>query len=207
MSALDSTAFFAEPEFGLIDPRALPKIYAREERQSQIRITEVTSPEFHVDPLPSKAKKRMGSQVASAARQQIQNAFARWQQMRDSIRSQLLKMWVREKKSADQPTAAIVVRESAPSGFPVVIPTSTKPRKIWSWARRVVSAHQSRKRLRLCESISLGEKRFIAIVQVDGEQFLVGGAADSLNVLARLEQSSIFPGMVRQRLEQNITAI
>ena len=38
----------------------------------------------------------------------------------------------------------------------------------------------------MCESVSLGEKRFVAVVQVDGERFLIGGAAGSVAMLTKL---------------------
>jgi flagellar biogenesis protein FliO len=45
--------------------------------------------------------------------------------------------------------------------------------------------------MRLIESISLGEKRFIGVIQVDGCEFLVGGGADSVAVLAQLGAPSV----------------
>ena len=45
---------------------------------------------------------------------------------------------------------------------------------------------QHRKRLRVCESVSLGEKRFVAVVEVGDEQYLVGGSSHSICMLAPL---------------------
>jgi flagellar biogenesis protein FliO len=59
-----------------------------------------------------------------------------------------------------------------------------------------------KKRLRVCESISLGEKRFVAVIQVDGEQLLVGGSSNSLSVLARMERSPAFLDVLRKQIEQ-----
>ena len=42
------------------------------------------------------------------------------------------------------------------------------------------------RRLRMIESVPLGEKRFAAILQVDGQQFLVGGGSGSVSLLAQL---------------------
>ena len=44
--------------------------------------------------------------------------------------------------------------------------------------------HQARKRLRLRETLSLGEKRFLAIVEYQHQELLVGGTASSITVLA-----------------------
>jgi hypothetical protein len=59
-------------------------------------------------------------------------------------------------------------------------------RSAWSWyqGRRVLQT--STRRMRVAETISLGEKRFLAVVEVDGCQFLVGGGASSVAVLAQL---------------------
>ena len=60
---------------------------------------------------------------------------------------------------------------------------------MYNWASQQLKSHQTKKRLRVCETVSLGEKRFVAVVEIDGEQFLVGGAAGSVATLARLEKS------------------
>ena len=41
------------------------------------------------------------------------------------------------------------------------------------------------KRLRMAETISLGSQGFLALVQVDGQEMLVGGAGHSISVLAK----------------------
>jgi flagellar biogenesis protein FliO len=43
------------------------------------------------------------------------------------------------------------------------------------------------RRLRLCESLGLGDRRFVAVVEFDERRFLVGGTSSSLVLLARLE--------------------
>ena len=70
--------------------------------------------------------------------------------------------------------------------------------KGWNWLQQRVKTQQSKKRLRVCESVSLGEKRFIAVVQVDGEQFLVGGSSSSVSTLAHLEQPREFSDVFRR---------
>jgi len=60
----------------------------------------------------------------------------------------------------------------------------------WKWVRRHsqgLLARQASRRLRMVETLSLGEKRFVSIVEVDGEQFLLGGSASSVALLAKLE--------------------
>jgi hypothetical protein len=51
------------------------------------------------------------------------------------------------------------------------------------------SAAPAAKQLKLVESVSLGEKRFVAVVHADGRRFLVGGGASGVSLLAQLEES------------------
>lgn len=55
------------------------------------------------------------------------------------------------------------------------------------------------KAMRLCETISLGEKRFLAIVQVDEERILIGGSASSVALLSRLSEKEQFSALLLQR--------
>ena len=64
------------------------------------------------------------------------------------------------------------------------------------------SPKPSQKHLRISETVPLGDKRFLALVQVDDERFLVGGAANSIAMLARLsEPVSLSPLLDRERPE------
>jgi hypothetical protein len=73
----------------------------------------------------------------------------------------------------------------------------------WNFMRRQLASRHSRKRLRVCESVSLGEKRFVAVIEVDGEQFLVGGASSSVATLARLEPAQEFSEVLKRRWAQD----
>ena len=59
-------------------------------------------------------------------------------------------------------------------------------KNIWQWTRRAVKARKTR-RLRVCETLSLGERRFLAVIEFDRQEFLVGGSGNSLALLARLD--------------------
>jgi flagellar biogenesis protein FliO len=48
--------------------------------------------------------------------------------------------------------------------------------------------------LRLTETLSLGEKRFLAVVQFQQQEFLVGGTGNSIALLARLDAPRMAPG-------------
>jgi flagellar biogenesis protein FliO len=72
----------------------------------------------------------------------------------------------------------------------------------WKWLQKQVRFRHPRRRLRVCETVSLGEKRFVAVIEVDGEQFLVGGASNSVATLARLEPSREFSAVLKRRWAQ-----
>jgi flagellar biogenesis protein FliO len=62
----------------------------------------------------------------------------------------------------------------------------------WAMARRWVQILRGRirprpeKLLRLSETLSLGERRFVAVVEFERQKFLIGGTASSVCLLARL---------------------
>jgi flagellar biogenesis protein FliO len=43
------------------------------------------------------------------------------------------------------------------------------------------------------ETVSLGEKRFVSILKVDGEQFLIGGSTSNVSLLAKLDRDQSTP--------------
>lgn len=57
----------------------------------------------------------------------------------------------------------------------------------WKWLESKRTLQLSSRRLRVAESISLGEKRSVSIVQVDGAQFLIGCSTGSVQLLAVLD--------------------
>ena len=63
-------------------------------------------------------------------------------------------------------------------------------RVIAIWERVLRLSRRSPKRLRLCESLPLGERRFVAVVEFDEARFLVGGTPSSLVLLSRLQDAS-----------------
>jgi hypothetical protein len=57
--------------------------------------------------------------------------------------------------------------------------------RAWSWLHAKYTSNAS-KRLVLSETVSLGEKRFVALVSVEGREFLIGGSGSSVSLLAKL---------------------
>jgi flagellar biogenesis protein FliO len=45
------------------------------------------------------------------------------------------------------------------------------------------------RRLRLCESLALGERRFVAVIEFERQRFLLGGTGQSLALLAQLGET------------------
>ena len=60
------------------------------------------------------------------------------------------------------------------------------------------------RRLQVQETVQLGEKRFVAILRVDGEQFLIGGGATGVSLLTQLkpESSSAFQSVLLSQSQQ-----
>ena len=48
-------------------------------------------------------------------------------------------------------------------------------------------AKRRRRRLHLCEMLSLGEKRFVAVIEYGQEKFLLSGTAQNISLLRRLD--------------------
>jgi|SRR5271169_3297368 len=72
---------------------------------------------------------------------------------------------------------------------------------LFHWMQKTRRAQLDSKRLRVCESVSLGDKRAIFLVQVDGRRFLLGGAPTSISMLAQLDASPSFPELLKNKLD------
>jgi flagellar biogenesis protein FliO len=69
---------------------------------------------------------------------------------------------------------------------------------VWRWIKTKQFTRSNTKRLQVTSSVSLGEKRFVAVVQVDGLQFLVGGGASNVSLLAQLDRKESFGEVLEQ---------
>lgn len=58
----------------------------------------------------------------------------------------------------------------------------------WSWLQEKSGAAPT-KRLRVADFTALGEKRFVALVKVEGREFLIGGGASGVSLLTKLESA------------------
>jgi flagellar biogenesis protein FliO len=73
--------------------------------------------------------------------------------------------------------------------------------RIWE-AVSALRVHKAPRNLRLCESVSLGEKRLVAIIQYERHKFLVGGGAHSVHLLARLGDAPDFSELLAEWCER-----
>jgi flagellar biogenesis protein FliO len=64
-----------------------------------------------------------------------------------------------------------------------------RTRLVALWERVLRISRRTPKYLRLCESLPLGERRFVAVVEFEKERFLVGGTSTTLVLLSRLGDS------------------
>jgi len=76
----------------------------------------------------------------------------------------------------------------APSVKPAsqIAPAAPALTRAWTWLRRRYTMTAT-KRLRLAETLPLGEKRFVALVTLEGREFLIGGGASGVSLLAQLD--------------------
>jgi hypothetical protein len=80
--------------------------------------------------------------------------------------------------------------KAVPALMSLLRPLSVHATTAWKWIEAKRSQQLASRRIRVAETVSLGEKRFVSIVQVDGKQFLIGGSTGSVSLLAVLEGQS-----------------
>jgi len=57
------------------------------------------------------------------------------------------------------------------------------------WSRLLHASQRAPRQLRLAESLALGDRRFVAVIEVAEARYLVGGTPTSLVLLAELESA------------------
>jgi flagellar biogenesis protein FliO len=73
--------------------------------------------------------------------------------------------------------------------------------RAWAWVLERHSTRAGNKRLRVAKTVSLGEKRFVAVVQVDGRHFLLAGSPTNIVLLAQLDDKEPFEKVLRQTMK------
>ena len=72
-----------------------------------------------------------------------------------------------------------------------------------NWIRARQSARSNNRRLQVAASVSLGDKRFVALIQIDGLQFLIGGGATNVALLAQLNGKESFGALLQETMTVN----
>jgi flagellar biogenesis protein FliO len=55
---------------------------------------------------------------------------------------------------------------------------------------RTIKVARRERALRICETLPLGDKRFLAVIQIEGRRFLIGGTNQSISLLERLDSAA-----------------
>ncbi len=84
---------------------------------------------------------------------------------------------------AEEPAKPV---QAAPAQEPAAQPlNSGLLTRGWAWLRKNNKFGATRQ-LRVAETVSLGEKRFVSVIHVDGQKFLIGGGASGVALLTQL---------------------
>jgi Flagellar biosynthesis protein, FliO len=103
--------------------------------------------------------------------------------------------WLQEKNAAATArqiqTSGVLPVEGNPDRRPepkqaLRNPSSNLLARGWSWLQEKSGASPT-KRLRVADFTALGEKRFVALVKVEGREFLIGGGASGVSLLTKLD--------------------
>ena len=73
-------------------------------------------------------------------------------------------------------------------------------RRFFDWVRAHPLGRSSTRRLQVGETVSLGEKRFVAVIQIDGLEFLIGGGATNVALLAQLNGKESFGDLLQETM-------
>ncbi len=68
--------------------------------------------------------------------------------------------------------------------------------RTWKWLQAQQHRRRHDRRLQVSETVSLGDKRFVSILQVDGAQFLIGGTSGNVSLLATLDRTQDFSSLL-----------
>ncbi len=80
---------------------------------------------------------------------------------------------------------------------------ATALKTVWEWLCGAVK-HRRIRRLRISETLSLGDRRFLAIIEFDRQEFLLAGCGNSLELLARLDGGKVIAESVSRRPNPNL---
>src|SRR4051812_22413402 len=84
-------------------------------------------------------------------------------------------------------------------------PASGLLSRAWGWVQAQKVAHTGGRRLQVIETVSLGEKRFVSVVKVDGIEFLVGGGSAGVAMLSQLAPRESFEDALKKALTASVS--
>jgi hypothetical protein len=76
----------------------------------------------------------------------------------------------------------------------------------WAWLKKNY-ASSATKRMRVAETVSLGEKRFVAILRVDGREFLIGGGTAGISLLTQIEKPRVKKPSASSRTKARVSVM
>jgi len=72
--------------------------------------------------------------------------------------------------------------------------------RLLTWIRLRGPGRSSTRRLQVAAMVSLGEKRFVAVIKIDGHEFLIGGGATNVAMLAPLKEKESFGDLLQDTI-------
>src|SRR5580658_4310872 len=120
------------------------------------------------------AAKREAEERVIAKREAAERAVA------EKIEKRLADKLAAEERKEEQRAAAKRIKEERRSSSVLL--------RAFSWLKSK-HAFGAEKQMRVSETVALGEKRFVAVLLVDGRKFLIGGGASGVSLLTPLENS------------------
>jgi flagellar biogenesis protein FliO len=72
--------------------------------------------------------------------------------------------------------------------------------RLWNWFKARQQARSCTRHLHVAATASLGEKRFVALIQLDELQFLIGGGPANVVLLAQVNAKERFDDMLKENM-------
>jgi hypothetical protein len=115
-------------------------------------------------------------------------------QSREKARLELVKAQATQAAAETPVDIPAAIKEIHPPAQPQTLsnphPSPSSPLlRAWSWINRKYTLSAT-KQLRVAETVSLGDKRFVAVVHVAGQKFLIGGGAQGVSLLTQLDSAA-----------------
>ena len=88
---------------------------------------------------------------------------------------------------------AMAVNATCPPERARKVHSQPKPSKVGQWLGDLFQGRLKlvrEKKLQVVETVSLGEKRFVTILQVEGRKLLIGGSSSRVSLLASLDDAA-----------------